>query len=117
MSKPKRSSVTCSCGTTFDADVYKSVNVSAEPGLKETILAGHFNVVRCPSCERDLAADVPFLYHDADASRMVWVYPTSSAGQAEQIQTSCAARERCSAPSCPPPRSMPTAKLSLASTS
>jgi hypothetical protein len=86
MSKPKRSSVTCSCGTTFDADVFKSINVSAEPDLKAKILAGQFNIVRCPNCGRDLAAEVPFLYHDADASQMVWVYPTSSAGQAEQIR-------------------------------
>ena len=86
MSKPKRSSVTCSCGTTFEADVYRSINVSAEPALKARVLTGQLNIVRCPNCERDLAAEVPFLYHDADASRMVWVYPTSRAGQADQIR-------------------------------
>jgi hypothetical protein len=86
MSKPKRSSITCSCGFTFDADVYRSINVSAEPHLKSQILAGQFNVVRCPACGREMAADVPFLYHDSDAGLMVWVYPSSSAGQADQIQ-------------------------------
>ena len=94
MSKPKRSSVTCSCNTTFEADVYRSINVSTEPGLTAQILAGRFNLVRCPACGRELAADVPFLYHDSAASLMVWVYPTASAGQAAQIRDKlCRSRE------------------------
>jgi len=86
VSKAKQSTITCTCGTTFDADVYRSINVSTEPGLKAQILAGRFNVVQCPACGRELAADVPFLYHDSDASLMVWVYPTSSASQENQIR-------------------------------
>jgi hypothetical protein len=86
MSKPKRSAVRCSCGLTFDADVYRSINVSAEPSLKAKILAGQLNVFRCPSCGRDVAAEVPFLYHDAEANAMVWVYPSSSRDQADQIR-------------------------------
>ncbi|HLZ10370.1 MAG TPA: CpXC domain-containing protein [Chloroflexota bacterium] len=86
MSKPKRSPLTCSCGVAFEADIYRSINVSAEPGLKPKVLAGQLNVFRCPSCGLDVDADVPFLYHDSDLSSMVWVYPRSSQGQAEQIR-------------------------------
>ena len=86
MSKPKRIPVRCSCGITFDADVYRSINVAAEPRHKAIILAGQLNVCRCPSCGRDVDADVPFLYHDSDAGAMVWVYPSSSRDQADQIR-------------------------------
>jgi hypothetical protein len=50
------------------------------------VLAGRLNVFRCPSCGRDVAAEVPFLYHDSDANAMVWVYPSSSRDQADQIR-------------------------------
>ena len=86
MSKPKQSAIRCLCSTTFDADVYRSINVSTEPELKAQILADQFNQVRCPSCGRAFGADVPYLYHDSDAGLMVWVYPTSSAVHADQIR-------------------------------
>ena len=86
MSKPKRTSVRCSCGADFDADVYRSINVSAEPSLKPKILAGQLNVFRCPECDREMAVDVPFLYHESDLNAMVWVYPNSSSDQVDQIR-------------------------------
>jgi hypothetical protein len=54
--------------------------------LKDTILTGQFNRVRCPSCGVEIDADVPFLYHDMDAGHLVWVYPVASADQAEAIR-------------------------------
>ena len=86
MSKPTRRSITCGCGQTFDADVFRSANVTLQPQLKDDILAGRFNRVRCPSCGREIIADVPFLYHDMDAARMIWVYPPGSAHKAEAIR-------------------------------
>ena len=86
MSRPKLATFTCACGTTFDAEVYRSVNVSTEPFLKEKLWAGQFNVVRCPACGQPMPADVPFLYHDLAAELMVWVYPASSSDQAVAIR-------------------------------
>ena len=86
MSKPKRCSFVCSCGQAFEADIYKSVNVTAQPELKEQILAGRFNQVRCSACHEVIDADVPFLYHDMNADVMVWVYPSSMVDQADAIR-------------------------------
>jgi hypothetical protein len=86
MSKPVRRSFTCACGQSFDADVFRSVNVTRQPDLKDDILAGRFNRVRCPYCGEETAAEVPFLYHDEDAGRMIWVYPASSADRSEAIR-------------------------------
>lgn len=86
MSKPIRRSFTCSCGQNFDADVFRSVNVTRQPTLKDKVLSGRFNQVRCPSCGKEHEAEVPFLYHDEDAGRMIWVYPRSSADRSEAIR-------------------------------
>jgi hypothetical protein len=86
MSKPTRRLFTCSCGEEFEADVFKSANVTLQPDLKSRILDGLFNRVRCPSCGIETDADVPFLYHDMAANLMVWVYPAASASQADAIR-------------------------------
>lgn len=86
MSKPKRRLFACSCGRSFDADVFGSANVTLQPDLKDAILANRFNRVRCPSCGQERDAEVPFLYHDMNAGVMVWVYPAASADQADEIR-------------------------------
>jgi hypothetical protein len=86
VSKPIRRTFTCPEGHAFEAGILRSANVTAEPDLKETILAGRFNRVRCPSCGLEIDANVPFLYHDMDAGHLVWVYPAASADQAEAIR-------------------------------
>jgi hypothetical protein len=74
------------CGRAFGAPIYRSANVTLDPGLKTAILGGSFNVVECPDCRRRTYADVPFLYHDMAAGLAVWVYPTTSAGQEPAIR-------------------------------
>jgi hypothetical protein len=86
MSKPSRRTFICPNGHAFEANVFRSANVTAEPHLKETILSGRFNRVRCGSCSAEIDANVPFLYHDVTASQMIWVYPAESADQAELIR-------------------------------
>jgi CpXC motif protein len=86
MSKAKKMALTCARGHAFEADVFRSANVTKEPHLKERILAGRFNVASCPACGLDVDADVAFLYHDMDAGQLVWVYPVSQADQAEAIR-------------------------------
>ncbi len=86
MSNPRRETLTCPCGTSFSADVYRAANVTAAPELKGRILARTFNHALCPSCGREVEAEVPFLYHDMHAGQMIWVYPTARADQAEAIR-------------------------------
>ncbi len=86
MSKPKRAALTCSRGHRFDADVFRSANVTSNPRLKDVIAAGRFNHATCPACGEDVDAAVPFLYHDMANERLVWVYPAGHAPQADAIR-------------------------------
>jgi hypothetical protein len=86
MSKPVQRSFACSCGETFEADVFRTANVTLQPDLKRQILAGEFNHAACPACGRRVDAAVPFLYHDMAAELLVWVYPPTSEEQAEAIR-------------------------------
>lgn len=71
MSKPSRHRFVCPCGDVFDAEVFKSANVTLQPDLKDRILAGRFNCARCPSCGREVEAQIPFLYHDMAANLLI----------------------------------------------
>jgi hypothetical protein len=67
--------VTCACGHPFKAWLWQSANVTASPELRQRILAGEMNVVKCPSCGRTFHVELPFLYHDLGARQWIWVYP------------------------------------------
>jgi hypothetical protein len=66
---------TCACGTGFTAPVYEAVNVTLEPQLLYTLLAGLLNVATCPTCGRRAAIARPFLYHDVARSLFAYVHP------------------------------------------
>ena len=86
MSKPVRRTFSCPNGHTFEANIFRTANVTIEPHLKDAVLEGQFNRVGCSSCGQEIDADVPFLYHDMDAGYMVWVYPLKSAHLADAIR-------------------------------
>lgn len=86
MSRPMQRELTCECGRTFTAAVYRSVTVKVDPALKRAILDGTFNVVECPACHDPVYADVPFLYHDSEVGLAIWVYPESETEREEEIR-------------------------------
>jgi hypothetical protein len=86
MSKPVQRELTCECGRTFSASVYRAVNVTNDPRLRNSILDGSFNVVECPDCHEPLYADIPFLYHDMSAGLAIWVYPENESEREEEIR-------------------------------
>jgi len=51
--------VTCMCETTFDADLPEQVDLDADPGVVDQILAGEFLSVSCPSCGSRLKPELP----------------------------------------------------------
>lgn len=77
MSMGGEMNVTCECGHGFRAWLWQSANVTASPELRERILAGEMNVVKCPSCGRSFHVEMPFLYHDLAKREWIWVYPLS----------------------------------------
>ena len=72
-------------GHQFQADVYRTANVTRAPELRDEIIADRFNMVRCPICAIESYADVPFLYHDMGTALRVWVYPERDRPAAHEI--------------------------------
>ena len=58
-------------------DLYESVNVQAEPDLRQRLLANGINVVRCEECELSFRVDKPLLYHDPVRRIMIYLVPFS----------------------------------------
>jgi len=77
--------VVCPVGHQFEADLYRSANVTQAPRLRDEILGGSFNRTTCPTCEAESYADVPFLYHDMGTGMRVWVYPERDRPSADAI--------------------------------
>ncbi|HLW00960.1 MAG TPA: CpXC domain-containing protein [Ktedonobacterales bacterium] len=75
MSRSTAYQFTCACGTSFTTPVYEAVNVTLEPQLLYTLLAGLLNVATCPNCGRRAAIARPFLYHDVARGLFAYVHP------------------------------------------
>ncbi len=86
MSIESEYTLTCSCGRMFHADLYDTVNVTAEPELRASIIEHRLNVVECPRCHRECYVDKPFLYHDMERELLLYVYPKSCASVAEDLR-------------------------------
>ena len=75
MSRSIPYTMTCACEATFTATVYEAVNVTLEPQLLYTLLAGLLNVATCPNCGRRAAIARSFLYHDVACGLFAYVHP------------------------------------------
>ena len=82
--------ITCPCGEVFEVEIYQSVSVRSNPELKELILAGEFNLVRCPNplCQKVIFAEKFLLYHDVDQELLAFVYPREMENRLSEIQES-----------------------------
>ena len=82
--------ITCPCGEAFEVEIYQSVSVRSNPELKELILAGEFNLVRCPNplCQKVIFAEKFLLYHDVDQELLAFVYPREMENRLSEIQES-----------------------------
>lgn len=78
--------ITCGCGHVFEAWIWQSANVTAAPELRQTILKGDMNVVKCPSCGARFHVEIPFLYNDVKRQEWIWVYPAEHAGSPEDAR-------------------------------
>jgi hypothetical protein len=83
--RKQKTTVVCPSGHQFEADLYRSANVTQAPELQEEIVGDRFNWTTCPSCGARSYADVPFLYHDMGSAVRVWVYPERDRHSEEEI--------------------------------
>ena len=76
MSIIKEASAPCSkCGEKQVIKIYRSINVSEDPQLKEKVRNGSLFLWECPHCGQVNLAKYETLYHDPEARLMVWLLP------------------------------------------
>lgn len=74
MSIKTESIATCSrCGKRTGLTIYKSINISEDPSLKEKVMDGSLFLWKCPSCGQTNLAKYDTLYHDPGKRLMVWL--------------------------------------------
>ena len=59
------------CGREFAAPDLKSLNVAADPTLRERVKDGSVFVCKCPVCGADCLAPEPILYHDPEHKLLI----------------------------------------------
>ena len=86
MSIIKEASAPCSkCGEKQVIRIYRSINVSEDPQLKEKVRNGSLFLWECPHCGQVNLAKYETLYHDPAARLMVWLLPEGEISQ-EQMK-------------------------------
>ena len=68
------------CGQEHEARVWKTLDVSAEPTIKEALFAWEINVFNCPGCDFRAQLPVSLLYTDPDKMFAVRYYPMDALG-------------------------------------
>ncbi len=86
MSLSQIEEVKCPCGEVFVAELWSVINVIEDPSLKDSLLGGEINVVKCPKCGIMFYAEHFLLYHDSVNELLAFVYPESFAVSKEHWQ-------------------------------
>lgn len=78
--------ITCSCKETFEAELWKAINVFDDPDLKDVILSGRFNTVECPHCKKVFYHEQFFMYQDLQNELIAYVYPKNDQQNATMLR-------------------------------
>lgn len=77
MSRKSLEMVQCpSCGKDFEVEIYNSINVSLDPELRESLISGDLNSVKCP-CGHNVTLKFPLLYHKMGFNGVMLQYTES----------------------------------------
>ena len=77
MSITAKANAACSkCGEKSEIAVYKSINISENPELKDKIRNGSMFIWKCPHCGQANLARYETLYHDPEKKVMIWLMPS-----------------------------------------
>jgi hypothetical protein len=62
------------CDVQQDVQLYESINVQAEPQLKDALMQNQLNRVECADCDANFRVDLPLLYNDPQNNILVhWI--------------------------------------------
>ena len=68
-------SIRCpSCNQSQNVTVYKSINVTLDPNLRESLFDGQINIFKCNECGQEAFIPIPLLYHDMERQFCVCYY-------------------------------------------
>src|SRR5690606_30631988 len=85
MSMASRMSIQCpNCGQPNPAVVENLIDVSRQPALKNALLSGRLNTVRCANCGTASTVAAPLLYHDAGKELLISFVPVELGLSREQ---------------------------------
>ncbi len=73
------------CRFPNNAEIWTVITVKTEPELRDLLLGGEINLVKCASCKEVFYANEFFLYHDQDRELMAFVYPPQQMGRKEEL--------------------------------
>ena len=67
-----------SCGKNQKVTVWSTINITADPSLREYLFNGEINLFQCVNCEFKGFLPVPLLYHDMKRKFCVQYFPYES---------------------------------------
>ena len=71
------------CGQQHKVTVYRSINISENPQLKDKVKDGSLFLWECPHCGQVNLAKYETLYHDPAAKLMVWLIPSGEISETQ----------------------------------
>ena len=71
------------CGQQHKVTVYRSINISENPELKDKVRDGSLFLWECPHCGQVNLAKYETLYHDPIAKLMVWLIPSGEISETQ----------------------------------
>jgi hypothetical protein len=90
MSFSSEEEVDCSCGETFPARLWNSVNLKEDPDLRSMLLGGSLNVVACPICSGLVYAERFVLIHDPLNELLMFVHPKARSEERQFLESAMA---------------------------
>lgn len=71
------------CGQQQTVTIYKSINISENPDIKDKVRDGSLFLWECPHCGQVNLARYETLYHDPSARLMVWLIPSGEISETQ----------------------------------
>jgi hypothetical protein len=87
---PKMQTACPNCQQPIMADVTQVFDVGEDPGAKEKLLSGMFNIASCPSCGYQGQLPVPIVYHDPEKELLLTHTPPSVGSSMEERENALA---------------------------
>ena len=72
------------CGP-FEAERWSFINVSQDPQLKEAVLGGELNLLRCEQCHHFFYSEGDLIYLDEDAQLLIFVFARCSRAKQKEL--------------------------------